>query len=44
LGDKKKREKDDILDAIIEEYPVERLVQKQDGKGRPKIIHRMMVE
>jgi hypothetical protein len=45
LGDKKKREKDDIMDAILEEYPVERLVQKpENGKGRPKIIHRVLTE
>jgi len=40
LGNLKKHERDGLLAMVVEDFPVERLVVKPEGKGRPSIIHR----
>jgi len=44
LGNLKKHERDGLLAMVMEDFPIEKLVVKPVGKGRPSIIHRMMME
>lgn len=40
LGNLKKHERDGLLAMVVEDFPIERLTVKPEGKGRPSIIHR----
>ena len=40
LGNLKKHERDGLLAMVMEDFPIEKMSVKPEGKGRPSIIHR----